>query len=192
MKKFIVVITVILFSVMSYSQDRISVGLGYDVAFPMGDFADVVKIGHSWTLFGEYPINPKYSIQLITGYTIYAANTGEIGYQGKVITFDLKSIPIKGAVKYFIYDEFYLIGELGVNLIKVTANFQDAYGITTTESTDFQAKFAMGAGIGTSFKLSEQSLINITSKYLYVNGGDSKIDFSHILLGASLVVHFDI
>ncbi len=192
MKKFIVVITVILFSVMSYSQDRISVGLGYDVAFPMGDFADVVKIGHSWTLFGEYPINPKYSIQLITGYTIYAANTGEIGYQGKVITFDLKSIPIKGAVKYFIYDEFYLIGELGVNLIKVTANFQDAYGVTTTESTDFQAKFAMGAGIGTSFKLSEQSLINITSKYLYVNGGDSKIDFSHILLGASLVVHFDI
>jgi opacity protein-like surface antigen len=181
MKKFIVLIVVILFSVMSYSQNRISVGLGYDVAFPMGDLADVVKIGHSWTLFGEYPINPKYSVQLITGYTIYAANTGEIGYQGKVITFDLKSIPIKGAVKYFIYDEFYLIGELGVNLIKVTANFQDAYGGTTTESTDFQAKLAMGAGIGTSFKLSEQSLINISSKY-----------FSHILLGASLVVHFDI
>jgi hypothetical protein len=192
MKKFIVVITVVLFSVISYSQDRISVGLGYDVAFPMGDLADVVKIGYSWTLFGEYPINPKYSIQLLTGYTIYSANTGEIGYQGKVITFDLKSIPIKGAIKYFIYDEFYLIGELGVNLIKVAANFQDAYGVTTTESTDFQAKFALGAGIGTSFKLSEQSLINITSKYLYVNGGDSKIDFSHILLGASLVVHFDI
>lgn len=192
MKKFIVVITVILFSVISYSQDRISVGLGYDVAFPMGDLADVVKVGHSWTLFGEYPINPKYSIQLLTGYTIYSANTGEIGYQGKVITFDLKSIPVKGAVKYFIYDEFYLIGELGVNLIKITANFQDAYGVTTTESSDFQAKFAMGAGIGTSFKLSDQSLINITSKYLYVNGGDSQIDFNHILLGASLVVHFDI
>ena len=192
MKKLAVLIFIVLFSIISYSQDRISVGLGYDVAFPMGDFADVVKVGHSWTLFGEYPVNPKYSIQLFTGYTIYAANTGEIGYQGKVITFDLKSIPIKGAVKYFIYDEFYLIGEFGVNLIKITANFQDAYGVTTTESTDFQAKFAMGAGIGTSFKLSDQSLINITSKYLYVNGGDSQIDFSLILLGASLVIHFDI
>ena len=192
MKKFIVLLAFVLISSVSYSQNRISVGLGYDVAFPMGDLADVVKIGHSWTLFGEYPINPKYSVQLLTGYTIYAANTGEIGYQGKVITFDLKSIPIKGAVKYFIYDEFFLIGELGVNLIKVSANFQDAYGVTTTESSDFQAKFAMGAGFGTSFKLSDQSLINITSKYLYVNGGDSQIDFSHILLGASLVIHFGI
>ncbi|RPI65559.1 MAG: hypothetical protein EHM44_00115, partial [Ignavibacteriales bacterium] len=88
MKKLAVLIFIVLFSIISYSQDRISVGLGYDVAFPMGDFADVVKVGHSWTLFGEYPVNPKYSIQLLTGYTIYAANIGEIGYQGKVITFD--------------------------------------------------------------------------------------------------------
>jgi hypothetical protein len=192
MKKIVLLTTFALLSVMSYSQNRISVGLGYDVAFPMGDLADVAKTGHSWTLFGEYPINPKYSVQLLTGYMIFPANIGDIGYKGKVITFDLKSIPIKGAVKYFIYDEFFLVGEIGVNFIKVSANFQDSYGETTTESKDFQAKFTMGAGIGTAFKLSDQSLITITSKYLYVNGGDSEIDFSHILLGASLVIHFDI
>ena len=191
--KIILIIAFFLIAVTSlFSQNKISAGLGYDVALPLGDLADVAKTGHSWTLFGEYPLNPKFSLQLLTGYMIYPANIGDIGYQGKVITFDLKSIPIKGAVKYFISDGLFLIGELGVNLIKVTANFQNSYGETTNESTDFQTKFTVGSGAGYAVKLSDQSLINITGKYLYVNGGDSEIDFSHILFGASLVIHFDI
>jgi len=166
--------------------------LGYDVALPLGDFIDVAETGHSWTLFGEYRINPKYSLQLLSGYMFFPATIEDIAYQGKVITFNIKSIPIKAAVKYFFYDELFLVGELGVNLMQLSAEFQNSYGDESNESSDYQAKFTAGAGVGTVFKLSEQSLINITAKYNYVNGGDSKIDFSHILIGASLVIHFDI
>ena len=192
MKKLVVLICVIILSSLSYSQNKISAGLGYDVALPMGDFLDLAKTGHSWTLFGEYRLNPKYSVQLISGYTIFPANIEDIGYQGQVISFTIKSIPLKGAVKYFFYDEFFALGEVGVNFINLTANFQNAYGDESNESSDYQAKFTAGAGIGFAFKLSEQALINITSKYNYVSGGDASIDFSHILLGASLVIHFDI
>jgi opacity protein-like surface antigen len=192
MKKLVVLICVIILSSFSYSQNKISAGLGYDVALPMGDFLDVAKTGHSWNLFGEYRLNPKYSVQLISGYTIFPANIEDIGYQGQVINFTIKSIPLKGAVKYFFYDEFFALGEVGVNFINLTANFQNAYGDESDESSDFQTKFTAGAGIGFAFKLSEQSLINITTKYNYVNGGDASIDFSHILLGASLVIHFGI
>ena len=76
--------------------------------------------------------------------------------------------------------------------LRFTANFQNSYGEKSNESTDYQAKFTAGAGIGFAFKLSEQSLINITSKYNFVNGGDLSTDFSHFLLGARLVIHFDI
>ena len=192
MKKFMIFTAVILFSIISYSQNKISVGLGYDVALPLGDFIDVAETGHSWTLFVEYRINPKYSLQLISGYMFFPVNIEPIAAQGKVITFDLKSIPIKGAVKYFIYDEFFLIGEIGVNFIKVSADFQNSYGETTNESTDFQAKFTAGAGVGTVFKLSEQAQINLTAKYAFVDGGDLSTDFSHFLIGAGLVIHFDI
>jgi len=192
MKKLVVIICVLILSSFSYSQNKISVGLEYNVAFPTGDFADVAKTGHSWTLFGEYRINPKYSVQLLSGYIIFPVNIEPIAVQGKVITFDLKSIPIKGAVKYFIYHEFFLIGEIGVNFIKVSADFQNSYGETTNESTDFQAKFTMGAGLGTSFRLSDQAQINFTGKYAFVNGGDLSINFNHFLIGAGLVIHFDI
>ena len=192
MKKLIVFMCVIILSAVTYSQNKLSAGLGYDVALPMGDFLDLAKTGHSWTLFGEYRLNPKYSVQLISGYTIFPANIEDIGYQGQVISFTIKSIPLKGAVKYFFYDEFFALGEVGVNFINLTANFQNAYGDESNESSDYQTKFTAGAGIGFAFNLSEQALINITSKYNYVSGGDASIDFSHILLGASLVIHFDI
>lgn len=192
MKIFFVLIIFSLINIVSYSQNRISVGLGYDIAIPLGDFSDIAKTGHNWSLFGEYPINPKISFQLLSGYMIFPVDIEPIATQGKVITFDLKSIPIKGAVKYFIYDELFLVGEVGVNFIKVSADFQGSYGDVTTESTDFQAKFTMGAGVGTSFRLSDQSLINLTGKYVFVDGGDSSINFSHFLIGAGLVVHFDI
>lgn len=191
MKKLIIMCLIII-SAFTYSQNKISVGLGYDAALPMGDFLDIAKTGHSWTLFGEYRLNPKYSVQLISGYTIFPANVEDIGYQGQVINFTIKSIPLKGAVKYFFYDEFYAIGEIGVNFINLTANFQNAYGDESDKSSDYQAKFTAGAGIGFAFKLSEQALLNITSKYNYVNGGDASIDFSHILVGASLVIHLNI
>ncbi|MCU0343515.1 MAG: outer membrane beta-barrel protein [Ignavibacterium sp.] len=192
MKKLTVLICIIVLSSISYSQNKISAGLGYDVALPLGDFIDLAKTGHSWTLFGEYRINPKYSVQLISGYTIFPANIEDIGYQGQVINFTIKSIPLKGAVKYFFYDEMYMVGEIGVNFMNLTANFQNAYGDESDESSDYEAKFTAGAGIGTAFNLSEQALINITAKYNYVNGGDATIDFSHILIGASLVIHLDI
>jgi opacity protein-like surface antigen len=192
MKKWVIVICVIIFSTFSYSQNKISVGLGYDVAFPLGDFADIAKTGHSWTLFGEYRISPQYSVQLISGYMTFPANVEDIAYQGQVISFTIKSIPIKAAVKYFFTDQLYAIGELGVNLINLTANFQNSYGDESNESSDYQTKFTAGLGVGTAFNLSEQALINITAKYNYVNGGDANIDFSHILLGASLVIHFDL
>ena len=192
MKKLVVLICVIILSSFSYSQNKISLGLEYDVALPAGDFADVAKTGHSWTLFGEYRINPQYSVQLLSGYMIFPVNIEPIAAQGKVITFDLKSIPIKGAVKYFLYDEFFLVGEIGANFIKVSADFQDSYGETTNETTDFEAKFTLGAGMGTVFHLSEQAQINLTAKYDFVDGGDSSIDFSHFLIGAGLVIHFNI
>lgn len=192
MKKLVLIFCVFLFTTSVFSQNKISTGLGYDVTIPLGDFRDIVKTGHSWTLFGEYQINRLFSIQLIAGYSIFPVNLEDIGFQGQVISFTIKSIPLKGAVKYYFYEEFFVLGEIGVNFMNLSANFQNAYGEESNESSHYQTKFTAGLGAGKAFMLSEQALINITGKYNYVSGGDSRIDFSHILLGASLVINFNI
>jgi hypothetical protein len=192
MKKLILLIVFCLLSITSYSQNRISVGFGYDVALPSGDFSDVAKTGHNWTVFGEYPISPKFSVQLLTGYKIFAIDAEPIAYQGNVITFNLKSIPVKGAVKYFINPDLFLVGEIGVDFTKLSGSFQAAYGDPIIQSSDFIAKFTLGGGVGTSFELSEMSSLNITGKYAFVDGGDLSIDLSHFLIGAGFVVHFDL
>jgi hypothetical protein len=192
LKNLIAIFILIAFCHPVHSQNRISVGVGYDVAFPVGDFADLAKTGSNWSIFAEYPINPKISFQLLSGYLIMPVDIPPIGLQGQVITFDLKSIPVKGAAKYFFYDELFVAAELGANFIKVTKQFKGSYGESSTESSNYEAKFAAGLGLGTVFHLAERSQINLIGKYIYVNGGDLKLDFSHFLIGASLVVHFDL
>jgi hypothetical protein len=192
MNKSLIIICLLLITFYSNGQNRISVGLGYDVAIPVGDLGDIAKTGHNWSLFGEYPLNKEISLQLLTGYMIMAVDMEPIAAQGQVVTFNLKSIPLKGAVKYFFYEDVFLQGELGVSFIKVSALLEDFNANATNESTDFQAKFTLGGGIGAAFHLSEQSLLNLTGKYMYVSGGDLSLDFNHILIGLGLVVHFDI
>jgi opacity protein-like surface antigen len=192
MKKYLMGMCLLLVTFYSYGQTKLSVGGGYDIAIPLGDLGDIAKTGHNWSLFAEYPLNKEVSLQFLAGYMIMPVDFEPIAAQGKVITFDLKSIPIKGAVKYFFYEDVFLQGEVGVSFLKVSALLTDFNANETNESTDFEAKFTFGAGIGTSFHLSEQSSINLTGKYMYVNGGDLSLDFNHILVGAGLVIHFDI
>lgn len=191
MKKWFAFIGFLLISFTSYPQNKLSVGLGYDVAFPTGGFNDVVKTGSNWSLFAEYPVSNDVSVQIITGYMLMPLDTDPIGYKGQVFTIDFKSIPVRAAVKYFLYDNLFLQGEIGTGFVKVTLVSTDFNGNKTSESSDYQAKFAFGGGLGTLFHLSDQSLINLTAKYIYLNSGYS-FNFNHILLGAGLVIHFDI
>jgi hypothetical protein len=191
MKKLFTLMCLCLISLTSYPQNKLSVGIGYDVAFPTGDFIDVVKTGSNWSLFAEYPVMDKMSVQFLTGYMIMPVNAEPLAYQSQVFTADFKSIPVKAAVKYFFYYNFFFQGEIGASFVKATIISTDYNGDETKESSDYQAKFTLGAGMGTLFNLSEQSLVNITAKYIYVNSGYS-FDFNHILLGAGLVIHFDI
>lgn len=174
------------------AQNRISVGAGYETAIPVGDFNDLAKTGHIWKIFGEYSLSPKFSLQLISGIMTFPTEIPQIAVQGNVITFDLKGIPILAAVKYYVVEQLFVQAESGVNFIKVSADFQGAYGNPTTESSDYKAKFTIGGGLGYDFILSEQSSLNLSAKYIYVDGGDLNINFNHILIGAGLLIHFKI
>lgn len=44
----------------------------------------------------------------------------------------------------------------------------------------------MGAGLGTSFRLSDQAQINLTGKYAFVDGGDLSINFNRRRIDYSL------
>ncbi len=191
MKKYFTLLCLLLISFTSYPQNKLSVGIGYDVAFPTGDFIDVVKTGSNWSLFAEYPVMEKMSVQFLTGYMIMPLNAEPTAYQSQVFTVDFKSIPVKAAVKYFLYYNFFLQGEIGAAFVKATLVSTDYNGEETQKSSDYQAKFTLGAGMGTLFNLSELSQVNITAKYIYLNSGYS-FNFNHILLGAGLVVHFSI
>jgi hypothetical protein len=168
------------------------VGLGYDLVFPLGEFADIAGTGHNWSGFAEYPIDKQWGIQLMAGYMIVPVNEFSVAVQGRVITFDIKAIPVKGAVKYYIYDNFFLQGEAGVAFVKTATEFTNSYGDTDTESADFEAMFTAGGGVGGSFNLTDKSLLNLTGKYIFLDGGDISFDLNHFMIGAGLVLLIDL
>ena len=175
-----------------YPQSKLQVGLGYDLVFPLGELDDIAGTGHNWSVFAEYPIAPQWGVQLITGYMIIPVNEFSVAIQGRVITFDIKSIPIKGALKYYLYDNFFFQAEAGVSFVKTAAEFTDSYGETDTESEDFEAMFTAGGGIGGSFSLTDKSMLNLSGKYMFLDGGDISFDLNHFLIGAGLVLLIDL
>ncbi len=191
--KTLTALIVLLTLVTIYPQKKIMVGVGYDVAFPTGQLADYADAGSNWSAFVEYPINKQWGIQFLTGYMIMPIKDDySLAAQGNVYTLDLKSIPVKGAAKYYIYDEFFFQGELGVTFLKGSLKTTDFNANTETQSTDYEAKVTAGGGFGGAFKLSDMSQLNFTAKYMFVDGGDAAIDFNHFLLGIGLVALFDL
>jgi hypothetical protein len=175
-----------------WPQKKIQVGAGYDVAFPTGKLADIATAGSNWSLFGEFPLNEKWGIGLLTGYMTMPVEDYSIAYQNQVISFHIKSIPVKAFAKYYMVEGFFIQAETGVSFTKLAAELTDFNGNTETKSADYEAKFTIGGGVGASFRLSDMSLFNLTGRYMFVDGGDASFDLSHFLLGVSLIALFDI
>lgn len=127
--------------------EQSKLGLGLDVAFPVGNYKDVADYGFGVSLLYQNAVGQHLRI---TG------NVGYLRFHGPAIFSNIKYkegyVPIKAGARYFITGHLFLTGELGVAI--PTAN---GYGSGTA--------FIYTPGVGTEFKITKTGSLDLGIRY---------------------------
>ena len=117
--------------------------IGADAAFqlPLGNLADATGMGFGALVRGEYNLIPNLNGTLRAGY-IYSLKKDNSGLKSKV-----DNIPIWVGGKYFITDMIYAGAEVGLNMLKTTADISIAGISGSASSTENKFGGNVGAGV---------------------------------------------
>lgn len=123
-----------------------TIGIGPELNVPTGNSSNISSIGTSGGLKAEFGLSPK------TGLTINAGITSFLGrnYFG-IRTPTETSAPLKGGFKYYTSPNFYVEGQMGIN-IPITGNANTG--------------FVWSPGVGTYLKLrNSDNLLDVGLRY---------------------------
>jgi len=161
MKKITAICTIIcLFTAFSFSQSRFNAGASFNLGFPVGAFSEVAKTGIGGSLVGEYMINNNISFLLSVSYQNFPGDFNKFAVGGKVYDVSVNAIPILLGAKYYFNRNYFCLLETGVNLLRVSADVSDIFNKEKL-STEFEAKFGIGLGVGYRYQLAEQSILEL-------------------------------
>lgn len=156
------------------------IGIGAEFAFPTGGFGDAYKLGYGGTLQFQTPIMDKLNFTASAGYLTFKgediANAGGVTLKYA----DLKVIPVKAGINYFLAENFYVGGELGA-----------AIGTGDNSKTSF----AYTPHIGVEFPVSDKGSIDLSARYEewstnYDGPSGSTINFKSRFVGLRLAYNF--
>jgi hypothetical protein len=137
-KTLLLAITLVMISAASsLAQGRWS--LGAELAFPQGDFADIVSTGIGISGRYEAPINDHLSWMATAGYISYMEKN-DYGIKAWML-------PLNGGIKYYVkesFNGFWFGGELGLTIVGVKVD----NGLFGEDYNDSETKLGIAPQIG--------------------------------------------
>jgi len=165
MKTFLSILFAFLLALGSVNaQNKMSLGAGLVVSFPMGDFGDAANTGFGGTAIFELGFMPQL---------VGVANIGYIVYGTESDAVDFSSVPLLFGVKYYFVPGigFYGIGQLGLNFFSTTVEIPSVfgYGGGSVSETSTEFTFVIGAGyqlpVGSNIYLDFNGTFNLISDF---------------------------
>lgn len=165
MKTILSLLIVFLFSVTSLNaQNKMSLGAGLVVSFPMGDFGDAANTGFGGTAIFELAFMPQLIGVGQIGYLVYGTESDAV---------DFSSVPLLVGVKYYFVPGigFYGIGEIGLNFFSTSVEIPSVfgYGGGSVSETSTKFTFVIGAGyqlpVGSNVYLDFNGTFNLMSDF---------------------------
>jgi len=165
MKTFLSILFAFLLALGSVNaQNKMSLGAGLVVSFPMGDFGESANTGFGATAVFELSFMPQL---------VGVANIGYISYGTDVDEVSFSTVPLLFGVKYFFVPGvgFYGIGQLGFNFFSASVDIPDigGFGGGSVSSTSTEFTFVIGAGyelpVGSNISLDFNGTFNLISDF---------------------------
>lgn len=145
MKKGLLVLSaLLLFSYFSFAQKgEIKVGLGVDVALPLGDFGEYSKIGFGGTAKGHYGISEEGEITFTTGYLTFGSKESNEFMSAKT-----SMIPFMPGYRHK-FSGLYVEPQLGLVSLKskVSSSILEGIGMGSVSASTTKFSYAVGGGV---------------------------------------------
>jgi len=183
--KIYAIIFFILMTTSIFAQSRFNAGASFNIGIPTGPFSDLAKTGIGGSAIGEFAFSEKVSVTLSASYQNFPGKGEGFAVQGEVYDFSVNAIPVLAGVRYYFSQEFFGSFEAGVNFLRVSADIYDVYSEEKV-STDYQAKYGGGIGVGYRYRLAEPSVFEFSGNYQLVQD-----DFNSFSLRIGILILLD-
>jgi outer membrane protein W len=191
----IIVVLLLLGTVLS-AQSKLGLGVNGGYLSSTGDLKDLFKDGFGGVASVTYNLTNSFQLSATTGYFGFSFNNDyindllrEAGYD-KTVNLDatLNLIPIMIGAKYFVGNSQlrpYGCVDLGLHIMSVTVpNAQiTSSGVSTNESTETKAGYAIGVGF--LYQLSDKISLDVNAKF---NGNGLEVNKSSVKTQGGAVV----
>ncbi|MCS7052590.1 MAG: porin family protein [Ignavibacterium sp.] len=163
MKKLFSVLFLVLFALtFANAQSKMAVGVGGNLALPMGSFGDVAGMGFGGGAQFEYSFAPNIVGTVSATYLMFGEK--ELSGFGK---YSYSIIPIHAGAKY-LFGNFYTSAETGMNMISLKVDIPARRIGTVTipgaSSTSSTSEFGFAVGAGYILQMGKNAL-DLSVKY---------------------------
>ncbi|MCX7611480.1 MAG: outer membrane beta-barrel protein [Ignavibacterium sp.] len=163
MKKLFSVLFIVLFALtFAHAQSKMAVGVGGNLALPMGSFGDVAGMGFGGGATFEY----SFSENIVSTATVTYLMFGEKDLSG-IGKYSYSIIPIHVGAKYF-FGSFYTSAETGMNMVslklEIPARRIGTVTIPGASSTSSTSEFGFAVGAGYILQMGKNAL-DLSVKY---------------------------
>ena len=175
MKKFLAVFfALIIFAGFSNSQSKMALGVGGNLALPMGSFGDVAKLGFGGGAKFEYELQPNINLTGSAQYLMFGAKDDIVGV-------DWSIIPILVGGKYYFSPGVYGMAELGMNFwsTKVKTPEIRVGGVVVVPSQEVSSSgsdFGFAFGAGYELPVGKSGVLDLSAKFQQYASSTSAIN----------------
>jgi hypothetical protein len=163
MKKLLSVLIILAFAFAmntTFAQGKNYLGIGANLALPMGSFSDAAGTGFGATGSFEMTFTPNITGIATAGYLKFGGQ--DFGY----FSYDYSDIPIMVGIKYYFTPgmPFYAIGQVGLNFFNANASYTGPFG-SLFEASGSSTEFGLGLGVGYEVPVGTNAAIDLTGMF---------------------------
>ncbi|MEO6583330.1 MAG: outer membrane beta-barrel protein [Ferruginibacter sp.] len=160
MKKLIIISLITVISLQSFAQDGgnqgFRIGGGLTVAIPASKNLKAYSVGVGLDLLAQYGITSQFALTGDVGYTtIFAKNKDNDAFN---------VIPIRGGIRFYPSDKFYLGGKAGVGIL--TGNGSSSSGFAYAVGGGFKMDDKLD--IGLNYESVTKKILNTNYSFGYL------------------------
>jgi hypothetical protein len=170
MKKLLsILFVVVLCSGLVIGQNKMSLGIGFNVALPMGNFGDFAGTGFGGTAVFEMGFTPQLNGTATAGYISWGGKdvmtpAGTFGYT-------YSAVPVLVGAKYFFMPDGGLYGHAQLGFYFFSVDVEVPSGVNTfgVDVGSSSTEFAAAVGAGYELPLSSSLMGDISAAYVIIS-----------------------
>lgn len=161
MKKLFSFILVLLFSTSFVFAQGSGIGIGGNLALPIGDWSDFANIGFGGTVSYEHGFSPNLVGTATVGYLIWGGKEDVEDF-----SYDYSAIPILAGIKYFFTPGkgFYAAAQAGVHLFTVDVEFDDPF-LNEFSGSASESEFGGAVGLGYEIPMGPKGAVDLNAMF---------------------------